>query len=196
MEDGVRVYDWWNIDYRTNENVLDVYNAVFPQHFAEHFGLNPAILQIEKTEIEYAHTNTPVVNVHFNSGLMMETLPNDALKCVVDTLGYMFGIENVRLMAGGAVLVYHDAGQDEEGVFKCEALETEEVEIGGGEEPEGATGAIGGSRDVSEEDLEDAPEATIKETPKEAEEEIFENIDDIPIYEPEYQGDAASPSEE
>jgi len=128
MENGERVYDVWELEYKTNDDVIAMYNERFPQHFAEKFGVEESILHIEDVELDYDSEGRPAMNVIFNSGMMMQTIPAEASKCMADTLGYMFGTMGVRFIAGNAILLLKDVEQDTEGVVMCEPIATEEDE--------------------------------------------------------------------
>ena len=129
MENGERVFDVWELAYKTNDDPFVLYNKTFPKHFAEKFGIAEEILHIEGIELEYAETSTPVMNIIFNGGLMMQTIPTEATKCMVDTLGYLFGEQYVRFISNDAILLIKDVGQSEDGVMEVTPIEASEGEF-------------------------------------------------------------------
>jgi len=125
MDNGVRVYDVYSIQYQTNTDIIELYNETLQAHFGEKFDIQASLLQIEKVDVEYTYATNPLVTVHFAKGLTAEALPAEAVRCLTDTLGYLYGISEIIFTADGEILWFENVAQTEEGVLMAEPIPDE-----------------------------------------------------------------------
>jgi len=127
MENGERVHEFVDISYSTNTDIMELYNSIFPQFFAEKFGMDEAALHLTKAVVDYAWASNPVLTLTFVDAFSLVIPPENAVQCMVDTFAYLYGIAEVRLSTADFILLFNDIEQDEEGIMMYIPLEDLEV---------------------------------------------------------------------
>jgi len=112
MQEGARVQDVYSVQFYTNMDVLATNNDLIGTHFSAAFGIPAETLYMERVDVDAMTASR--ATVYLTSAFTAASLSADAVLCLADSIGYMYGVNEVVFMQNSSVVLFNDVVQDGE----------------------------------------------------------------------------------